>query len=447
MALRIKSTTLSIKSCRDGGIILAPIERICRAPNGALRHLGLEKGHDRRRVPPAMSRIKNVTNQIATRVLANGEIVAVFNEERFPYHHDSGQTLLIRSRDGGVSWDPATLKVVLPWSATIGNWDCGFCELADGTWLVNMTITGFFKRGIKPEQPSWSSRPLTPEWGDWTWAYKTQGWLGTVVVKSRDRGATWSEPIPVNVRPLKHGGCRLGCWQLPSGSILMGLYGRIHGYEEEGEGESTRSALMRSDDGGDNWEYYSTLAYDPASIIDYEEPALVRLKDGRLVCMMRTHVNPSGDAKNLVMTISEDDGFSWTPPKWTNIWGYPAEIIALQDGRYLMVYGYRRPPYGTRGVVSEDGVTWDVRNEFVIREGGVPGRSASDTPGSSRMTPSSGTVAGGEINWQHPGVYQHIGYPSVVQVADGTIVASYHEWSADPKPLQYCLCTRFSLAD
>ena len=54
----------------------------------------------------------------------------------------------------------------------------------------------------------------------------------------------------------------------------MGLYGRIHGYEEEGEGEATRSALMRSDDGGDNWEYYSTLAYDPASIIDYEEPAL-----------------------------------------------------------------------------------------------------------------------------------------------------------------------------
>ena len=50
----------------------------------------------------------------------------------------------------------------------------------------------------------------------------------------------------------------------PPARILMGLYGRIHGYEEEGEGETTRSALMRSDDGGDNWEYYSTLAYDPA---------------------------------------------------------------------------------------------------------------------------------------------------------------------------------------
>jgi hypothetical protein len=383
-------------------------------------------------------------NQIATRVLRNGEIVAVFNEERFPFHHDSGQTLLMRSKDGGKTWKESTLQVVLPWNETTGNWDCGFCELADGTWLVNLTISGFHKRGIKPEQPSWAAGPLTEEWGDWTWAFKLKSWLGTYVVKSTDKGRSWTAPIPVNVRPLKHGGCRLGCWQLESGGILMGLYGRIRGYGEEGEGESTRSALMRSDDNGDNWEYYSTLAYDPASIIDYEEPSMLRLKDGRLVSHMRTHVNPSGDAKNLVMTVSEDDGFSWTPPKWTNIWGYPPETIPLKDGRYLMIYGYRRPPYGVRGVVSEDGLTWDVRKEFVVREGGVPKSTEAETSGSRRMQPRNGK---GGINWHHPGGYQHIGYPSVVQLKDGTIVASYHEWSNDPVPLQYVLCTRFQLAD
>jgi len=389
--------------------------------------------------------LEHCVNQIAMRRVASGEIVAVFNEERFPFHHDSGQTLLTRSADGGQTWSKP--EVVLPWSDTMGNWDCGFAELADGTWLVNFTLTGFFKRGIKPEGVSWSAHPVSAEWGDWTWAYKTQGWLGTAVVLSSDRGKSWSEPIPVNVRPLKHGGCRLGCWQLPSGSVLMGLYGRIHGYEEEGEGESTRSALMRSDDGGRNWEYYSTLAYDPASIIDYEEPALLRLKDGRLVCFLRTHVNPSGDAKNMVMVVSDDDGFSWSPPKWTNIWGYPADMIPLIDGRYLMIYGYRRPPYGTRGIVSEDGVTWDVKNEFVIREGGVPGKSISERPGSSRMSPSSGKYGSGRIDWKNPGIYQHIGYPTVAQMPDGTIVAAYHEWSEGEQPLQYVLCTRFTLAD
>ena len=150
-------------------------------------------------------------NQISTRVLTTGEIVAVYNEERFPFHHDSGQTVMVKSSDGGVTWsDP---KIVLPWSETIGNWDCGICELNDQSLLVNLTIAGFFKRGIKAEQPSWRMQPWSEKWGDWTWAYKTQGWLGTYVLKSNDQGETWSDLIPVNVRPLKHGGCRLGCWQ------------------------------------------------------------------------------------------------------------------------------------------------------------------------------------------------------------------------------------------
>src|ERR1700750_161513 len=80
--------------------------------------------------PIAMTELKNVEhftiykdaehciNQVATRVLNNGDIVAVYNEERFPYHHDSGQTLMSRSTDGGKTWTKP--KVVLPWSATEG---------------------------------------------------------------------------------------------------------------------------------------------------------------------------------------------------------------------------------------------------------------------------------------------------------------------------------------
>lgn len=388
---------------------------------------------------------EHCVNQTMTRVLRNGDLVAVYNEERYPYHHDSGRTMIVRSKDGGETWSAP--KIVVDWTETTGNWDAGICELQDGTLLVNFTITGFFKRGQKPTQPSWSAAPNTKQWGDWTWAFKTQGWLGTYVVKSTDGGDTWGLPIPVNVRPMKHGGCRSGCWQLPDGGILMGLYGRIKGYGEEGEGEATRSALMRSDDGGNNWEYYSTLAYDPASIIDFEEPDILRLKDGRLVCFMRTHVNPSGDSKNMVMTISEDDGFSWTPPKWTNIWGYPAELIELQDGRYLMVYGYRRPPYGVRGIISDDGVTWDVKNEFVIREGGVPVASASSKPTSSLGGDNNTEGYGsGAVDFNHPGIYQHIGYPSVAQNPDGSIAMSAHDWTDDPAPLQYLRTTRFWLA-
>ena len=143
------------------------------------------------------------------------------------------------------------------------------------------------------------------------------------------------------------------------------------------------------------------------------------------------------------MTVSEDDGFSWTPPKWTNIWGYPADLIMLADGRYLMVYGYRRPPYGTRGMVSEDGVTWDVANEFVIREGGVPSSSAAFSPSSSLGWDSGEGDGGGGVDLENPGLFQHIGYPTVVQAPDGAIVACYHEWSNGRNPLQFVLCSRF----
>ena len=364
-------------------------------------------------------------NQVNVRKLRSGELVAVYNEERFPFHHDSGQTVLVRSNDGGATWGGR--QVVLPFTETTGNWDCGICELDNGTLVVNLTIAGYFKRGVRPEQPSWSRGPMTAEWGDWTWSYRLMSWLGTHVVRSTDGGATWTDPIPVNARPLKHAGCRLGCWSQPDGALLMGVYGRIRGYGEEGEGETTRSSLLRSDDGGDNWEYFSTMAYDAASIIDYEEPAIVRLEDDRVVGMLRTHVNPSGDAKNMAIVVSDDDGFSWSPPKFTKLWGYPADFATLPDGRILMVYGYRRPPYGVRGCISEDGLTWDPANEFTIREGGVP----RDNP---------------RIDWNNPGVYQHIGYPSVTVLDDGTVVALYHEWTDDERPLQIVCGTRFRIA-
>ena len=106
---------------------------------------------------------EHCVNQIMMRCLRNGELLAVFNEERFPYHHDSGQTLITRSRDGGKTWSEP--KVVLPWTETEGNWDCGICEMSDGTLIVNVTITGFFKRGVKPEGVSWSNHPMTEGMG------------------------------------------------------------------------------------------------------------------------------------------------------------------------------------------------------------------------------------------------------------------------------------------
>ena len=208
--------------------------------------------------------------------------------------------------------------------------------------------------------------------------------------------------------------------ELPDGGVLMPLCGTISNDDTTSPvGETGRSFLLRSDDAGDHWEHWATIAYDPAHIIHFHEPGVTRLHDGRLIALLRVSRRPNR-YDNLWFAWSDDDGASWSRPRRTNIWGYPADVTQLQDGRVLAVYGYRRPPWGVRGCVSEDGVTWDVANEFVIRQGGA---AAPEVP-----------------------FYWHIGYPSVAQTPDGTIVAAYHELSDDPRPVQFICCTRFHLS-
>ena len=78
----------------------------------------------------------------------------------------------------------------------------------------------------------------------------------------------------------------------------------------------------------------------------------------------------------------------------------------------------------------------------------MPGKSEAERPGSQPHDAGERQVRQRRASTgSNPGVYQHIGYPSVVQMPDGTIVASYHEWSEDERPLQYVRCTRFRLAD
>jgi len=68
---------------------------------------------------------------------------------------------------------------------------------------------------------------------------------------------------------------------------------------------------------------------------------------------------------------SDDDGASWSRPSRTALWGFPADILQLQDGRVLAVYGHRRDPFGVHGCISEDGVHWPKEHEFVIKTGGA----------------------------------------------------------------------------
>ena len=93
-------------------------------------------------------------------------------------------------------------------------------------------------------------------------------------------------------------------------------------------------------------------------------------------------------------TRSDDGGLSWSPAEPTGIDGYPPHLLRLADGRLLCTYGFRKPPFSIRAVLSEDdGVSWQATRPISIRAG-LPSKN--------------------------------LGYPGTLQLPDGGLVTIYY---------------------
>ena len=143
------------------------------------------------------SKRAHACNQTSIITLQNGEVLMGFNEERYPYHSDSGQSCFIKSKDGGKTWDPATKKVVWPYTDFMGNWDCAFAQISDGTILMHTRVCSFIAPvAFKTDSPQQIGGPPPgkPE------RFKRQ--TGYALFKSKDNGNNWTGPIPVNTSPM-----------------------------------------------------------------------------------------------------------------------------------------------------------------------------------------------------------------------------------------------------
>jgi len=362
-------------------------------------------------------------NQGSIISLDNGDLLLGYNQERGLVHSDSGQSCIIKSKDNGKTWDESTQKAVWPWTDHVGNWDCAFSQISDGKILMHTRVCSFIKPTALKDNPPQTFGGSSPEKSE-----RLKRQTGYALVKSTDNGETWEEPIPVNTSPISEsgfGGYSVGgsgaghIIELGDGGLLMPLHGSISREFVAQGGELGRTFVLRSDDGGNNWEYWATAAFDGSNALSFVEPGMARLNTGKLICLMRCQVRPGRRFDNMWLVTSNDDGSSWSRPVRTPLWGYPADIIQLNDGRVLAVYGYRKEPWGVRGCISEDGENWLLENEFEIKRGGAA----------------------------EPDFFQywHIGYPTVAQCKDGTVVAAYHEYSKGENPIQEMWVTRFKL--
>jgi hypothetical protein len=97
-------------------------------------------------------------------------------------------------------------------------------------------------------------------------------------------------------------------------------------------------------------------------------PRGVMVQGGRILCTLRCQRDPTGVMWTELFS-SDDGGLTWEFLSRVNDYGAPGSLVAMEDGRLVVVYGYRLPPYGIRAVVSEDeGRSWGP--EIIVRDDG-----------------------------------------------------------------------------
>ena len=205
------------------------------------------------------------------------------------------------------------------------------------------------------------------------------------VLRSTDYGATWSEPVALDIRPYNYcGGGWSDVYQHPDGTALITMTlsnhsssNRFHDY------------IFRSIDGGKTWG-------EPTLLIPYSaESSLLALRDSdRMLAYIRAQrVSLSEDPddfwqqtgaerghlwplKNGVIAESDDNGRTWHNLRLFDTYGsVPGELIQTPDGRVAAVW-LQRYPYNDAEIrvrISADGGgTWQKRTYSLLKGHGYP---------------------------------------------------------------------------
>lgn len=145
-------------------------------------------------------------------------------------------------------------------------------------------------------------------------------------------------------------------------------------------------------------EFVGKITIDDDNI-ELCEPHMLELPDGKLLCHSR---GENDERLTVFQSVSYDKGKTWSAPEMLldETGGAPPHLIRLSSGIILSTYGRRKQPYGIMAMVSTDGgETWE--QDIRLYE-----NTASDD----------------------------IGYPSTIELSDGTLITVFYATDAEEKP-------------
>jgi len=299
----------------------------------------------------------------------NGELIVAFrrapNRRRFGggiYSHSDPNSYLVsvRSQDSGRTW---TREPQLIYAHPLaGSQDPCMVQLRDQSILC----TSYAWALLAPEQIANLQKPIVTNQSKFVF-------LGGFILRSTDGAHSWHAPI-IPAAPRGENELDIFGNPLPArsrGALCEGADGRLYWVVQTAAGSAsprkTEVHLMISEDRGLTWNDSAVVASDPK--IGFNETSLYETPKGDLVAFVRT----GGLDGNLVLSRSSDKGRSFTW-KDTGVLGFPAHAIRLPDQRVLLVYGYRRAPWGIRArLLDPECTNIATAPEVILRDDGGNG--------------------------------------------------------------------------
>lgn len=323
----------------------------------------------------------------------NGELLAVCSGGRESHVCPFGRVELMRSKDEGRTW--SFPRVVI--DGAMDDRDSGVMETNGGSLLVTtFTSVAYESRLKEAMELKAGAEGAWPEDKLHRWqaahrrleAAQREIELGSWMIRSTDGGQSWSARYrcPVNS---PHGPI-----QLSDGRLLYA--GKMFWYGRSAQGDGLIGVCESTDDGR-SWRWLAEIPTRPGDSLDhYHELHAVEATDHTIVAHIRNH--NGANEKETLQSESRDGGRTWSTPHPIGVWGYPSHLLRLRDGRLLMSYGHRRQPLGNQARLSTDqGRTW-----------------------------SDAMIISGD------GTSSDLGYPSTVELADGSLLTVWYELMGGP---------------
>lgn len=349
---------------------------VCRLPTGDRSYFGW----------PTVARLDDGTLFVASSGLRNSHVC--------PW----GKTVLQVSHDDGASWSAPRVIHDSP----LDDRDAGIVALGGDRLLVSWFSTDnrylLADPRIRARYGDEEIRSWLPTLDALTDA-DVRDHLGAWVMVSEDRGLTWGDPIRMGLTS-PHGPIRLRNGELLYLGKPFGDLSELH---------DAMICAYHSRDDGRTWQPRGRVPLLPGTVAgSYHEAHVVELPDGKLLGAIRLENSrgPQGDVVaagyihfSTLLTESDDGGMSWTMPRSLG-YGAPPHLLRHSSGVLVLTYGNRGPQPGQRAGLSwDEGRTWEW--DWVIRDDGPD---------------------------------PDLGYPSTVELGDGSLFTVYYQRAAVGEP-------------